>query len=188
MACQSTSGLDKKINSGLWCRGSTSRWGRFSPGSIPGSPKKSMKKLLIVIMATAAVVMAYWLTSPLFITKRVDEKLESVARTSEVQVIAQGIFAGLAGHNGEGTAKLLKIGEKYYIRLEDDFRVTNGPDLFVYFGKDGQYAASARLGALKGNEGGQNYEVPAEIDPSQYNEVWVWCRAFSVPFAKAILK
>ena len=40
---------------------------------------------------------------------------------------------------------------------------------------------------LKGNIGGQNYEVPAGIDPLLYNEIWVWCRAFSVPFAKAVL-
>ncbi len=138
-------------------------------------------------MVIAAGVV-YWLISPFFITKRVDEKLESVAKTLAVQVIAQGTFSGLAGHSGQGTAKLLKIGEKYYIRLEDDFRVTNGPDLFVYFGKDNQYVASTKLGALKGNEGGQNYEVPQGVDPSQYSEVWVWCRAFSVPFAKAVLK
>ncbi|OGM98615.1 MAG: hypothetical protein A2915_02160 [Candidatus Yanofskybacteria bacterium RIFCSPLOWO2_01_FULL_41_34] len=72
--------------------------------------------------------------------------------------------------------------------FEDNFKVTNGPDLFVYFGKDGKYSSEARIGALKGNIGGQNYEVSESINPEEYNEVWVWCRAFSVPFSSAVLK
>lgn len=102
-------------------------------------------------------------------------------------ITGQGGFEGLAGHNASGKASLIKVGDKYYIRFEDDFRVTNGPDLFVDLGRDGVPDSAARLGRLKGNVGGQNYEVPAGIDVSAYNEVWVWCRAFSVPFAKATL-
>jgi len=147
------------------------------------------KKLLIVGVVIVGIGVGYWLISPLFITKRVDESMNDIPQPSAqtVQTVRQGTFTGLAGHNGQGTAKLLKTGSQYYVRLEDDFKVTNGPDLFVYFGKDGQYVAQARLGSLKGNEGGQNYEVPAGIDPGDYNEVWIWCRAFSVGFAKAVL-
>ena len=100
-------------------------------------------------------------------------------------IAGQGTFSGLAGHNGSGKATLIKVGDKYYVRFEDDFRVTNGPDLYVDLGRSGEHDGAARLGRLKGSVGGQNYEVPAGIDVSAYNEVWVWCRAFSVPFAKA---
>jgi hypothetical protein len=171
-----------------------------------------MKRFLIVIGGVAVLGIGYWLVSPLFITRRVNEKLEDImaaqpapsapaampsAAPSEkpasesapaIGTISQGAFAGLAGHSGQGTAKLLNVKGKYFVRFEDDFRVTNGPDLFVYFGRNGEYVVSARLGALKGNEGGQNYEVPAGISPLDYSEVWVWCRAFSIPFAKAELR
>ena len=164
-----------------------------------------MKKLLLAIGGLVLFGVAYWLISPFFITKRVDEKLDDIravmqpppttadsgepsSPASVLEAILQGAFTGLAGHSGQGTAKLIKAGEKYFVRFEDDFRVTNGPDLFVYFGKDGAYDAEARVAALKGNEGGQNYEVPSSIDPAGYNEVWVWCRAFFVPFAKAELR
>lgn len=155
-----------------------------------------MKKLLITIGSIVVLGAAYWLISPLFITERVDEKIDDImavpsgspAPTASPEVISQGAFTGLAGHSGRGTAKLLSANGKQYLRLEDDFRVTNGPDLFVYFGKDGSYVSEARIAALKGNEGGQNYEVPPEINPSQFNEVWIWCRAFSIPFAKAELR
>lgn len=150
-----------------------------------------MKKIFIAIGGLTALAVGYWLISPLFITRRVNERIEDIAPSQSPAApatVAQGTFAGLAGHSGRGTAKLLQANGKYYVRFEDDFRVTNGPNLFVYFGQDGAYAAEARIAALKGNEGSQNYEVPSDIDPTGYNEVWVWCRAFSVPFAKAALR
>lgn len=148
-----------------------------------------MKKIFIIIAAVVAVGVGYWLISPLFREEVVNERLEDIMPTAQLpQTISSGNFTGLAGHNAEGTAKLLKIGEEFYIRFEDDFKVTNGPDLFVHFGKDGQYSATARLDSLKGNIGGQNYKVPAELNPADFNEVWIWCRSFSVPFGKAQLK
>lgn len=148
-----------------------------------------IKKIFFAIIIACGLVLTYWLLSPLFINKKINERMEDIVPPSALfTVLSQGAFSGLLGHNAEGTAQLIETNGKQYVRFEDDFRVTNGPDLFVYFGKDGHYVAEANLGALKGNVGGQNYEVPTNIDPKNYNEVWVWCRAFSVPFGKVILK
>ncbi len=105
-----------------------------------------------------------------------------------MQTIGAGTFDGLAGHSGEGRAELLLVNGKYFLRFEDDFQVTNGPDLYVGLGRSGEYAKEAEIARLKGNVGSQNYEIPSSIDINKYNEVWVWCRTFSVPFAKAELR
>src|SRR3989344_6861019 len=111
-----------------------------------------MKRALLIVGSIIILAVVYWLAAPLFIEKRVDEKLADIMpQEAEPRIITQGNFVGLAGHNAEGAAKLLKIGEKYYVRFEDDFRVTNGPDLFVYFGKDDQCVAEAQIDSLKGN-------------------------------------
>lgn len=167
--------------------------------------------LFIAVGIVVAAGAGYWLLSPLWIDRQVSESLADIeadqrglsadergtdivpagpdgSAYSPPSVLKQGTFVSLAGHSAEGTATLVKVGEKYYVRFEDDFKMTNGPDLFVHFGKRGEYAAEARLGALKGNVGGQNYEVPEGIDPLLYDEVWVWCRAFAVPFGKAVLE
>ncbi|MBI2278689.1 MAG: DM13 domain-containing protein [Candidatus Brennerbacteria bacterium] len=165
-----------------------------------------LKKALISLGIAVAIGTAYWLIAPLFIDVQVSESLGDIYREMDgrglegadqrgseqaqapaLEVIRRGTFVSLAGHSAEGTATLVKIGEKHYVRFENDFRMTNGPDLFVHFGKNDAYAVEARLGALKGNVGGQNYEVPEGIDPTQYDEVWVWCRAFAVPFGMATL-
>jgi len=43
------------------------------------------------------------------------------------------------------------------------------------------------LGALKGNIGDQNYDVPADVDLSTHRAVTVWCRRFGVNFGTAPL-
>lgn len=151
-----------------------------------------MKKILIVFVIVIALPIAYWLISPLFTEKKVSESLGNIMPNSSLeekpQVISSGNFSGLDGHQAEGKASLLKIGNSYYVRFENDFKITNGPDLFIHLGKDGEYSKEARLGSLKGNIGSQNYEIPKSIDVNNYDEVWVWCRAFAVPFGKAVLR
>ena len=154
-----------------------------------------MKKLFIIIGVIVGIGIAYWLISPLFIDRKVNEKLEDIVPSSdagmpqvmETLTIGQGSFTGLLGHHAEGTAKLIQLGERRFVRFEDDFKVTNGPDLFVYLGKNGAYDPNARLAPLKGNIGSQQYEIPPTMQIQNYTEVWVWCRSFSVPFGKAVL-
>lgn len=165
----------------------------------------TISKVLLVIGVVVVIGIAWWLASPLFLTNRVHEELPLVVTPSPVsadsiptiipptsvavETLSEGTFTGFDKiHQASGTARLIRTNGKTYVRFEDDFTVTNGPDLFVYLGKDNKYDPNANLGALKGNEGSQNYEIPSDINIDSYSEVWVWCRAFSVPFGKAVLK
>lgn len=49
---------------------------------------------------------------------------------------------------------------------------------------DGAYVD---LGALKGNEGNQNYAVPPGTDLDALRTVTIWCERFSVSFGAAAL-
>ena len=148
-----------------------------------------MKRFVIAVIIVILAGVGYYLLSPLFIERPVNERIEDLMKGKETATtLATGQFVGLKGHSATGTARLIEINGMTYLRFDDDFRVTNGPDVYVYFGKDGAYRKDAQIAALKGNSGGQNYEIPADITPGDYNEVWVWCRAFSVPFGMAVLK
>lgn len=163
-----------------------------------------MKKILIIIIGALAIFAGYWFISPLFTEKVVDEAIPfsnpapvaqmkkdstSTPVVPDVQTVASGSFTGFDRlHNGSGTAKIITVGGKHFIRFEDDFSVTNGPDLYVGLGANGEYMKGSELGVLKGNKGSQNYELPAGVNPEDIKEVWVWCKAFSVPFARAVLQ
>jgi len=61
-----------------------------------------------------------------------------------------------------------------------DFRIDNGPDLFVYLVPETAASDSvdgfADVGTLKGNVGDQQYDRPDDVEVSEGWRVVVWCR------------
>ena len=96
-----------------------------------------------------------------------------------------GTFQGLKGHEAEGKAEVISVGDISFLRFED-FEVTNGPDLHVYMTKNGDVDSGIDLGKLKGSIGNQNY-VLNEINTDVYNTVVIYCQPFHVYFASAKL-
>jgi len=93
-----------------------------------------------------------------------------------------------SSHQGSGTATLYELEDGSQLLRLEDFEVTNGPDLHVVLvPHDGSMDGSLNLGSLKGNIGDQNYEIPADVDISDFGSVWIYCVAFSVNFATASL-
>jgi len=119
--------------------------------------------------------------------------VETSASTTE-QILAQGSFYNLA-HLSSGEALVYQLADASRILRLQNFSVDNGPDLFVYLvpvdpvpnASGTEIAGYYNLGRLKGNIGDQNYELPADLDLSQYKSVVIWCQAFAVPFAAAPL-
>lgn len=111
-------------------------------------------------------------------------------------VLATGTFQGIdAGHRGEGKALLVRLPDgQRFLRFEQ-FRVTNGPDLYVYMSGHPAPRNSAQMhegaahevAVLKGNVGSQNYALPADLDLSKFKSAVIYCKRFSVIFATAEL-
>jgi hypothetical protein len=98
-----------------------------------------------------------------------------------------GTFIGIGDgfHNVEGAAKVIPVESGAQILRLENFKATNGPDLYVYLSKDKSASDFINVGRLKGNVGNQNYEIPIGSDLSKYNTVLIWCRAFSFLFGSA---
>lgn len=154
-----------------------------------------------LVFRSLLVIFLLWaLVLPFAFQKKANEKIsdipppksasngtvqKTVKAESEPAVISRGMFKSINGQSGSGEVLLLKQGDKYYIRLEDNFTVSSGPDLFVALGRDGKVVHLVEK--LKGNSGGQNFEVPADIDPLQHDQILIHCRAFQYSFAVADL-
>jgi hypothetical protein len=105
--------------------------------------------------------------------------------------LASGSFEPIA-HPGSGTATVIELPNGQRKLTFTDFETDNGPDLRVYVTKGdpsegGDIGEFIDLGALKGNVGNQQYDVPNDLDLADYKAVVVWCRAFSVGFTSAPL-
>jgi Trp operon repressor len=109
--------------------------------------------------------------------------------TTAKNSLRSGSFVGVNDgiHNAEGIAKVIPLQQGSNILRLENFKATNGPDLYVYLGTDKSASDFVSLGRLKGNIGNQNYDIPGGTDLSKYNTVLIWCKAFSVLFGSAQL-
>ena len=159
-------------------------------------------KVIIGSIMVVVVAIAWYLFRPelLFVSKTVNEALPisaTVARTpKDVQatVLATGRFHSVS-HDTSGVATIHQLSDgKRLVRLTA-FETSNGPDVRIYLvaandATDNETVTRAGfvdLGAMKGNKGDQNYDLPTSIDLSQYQSVTIWCRRFGVNFATAPL-
>lgn len=121
----------------------------------------------------------------------VNEEMTQDINSNQALIGFSGVFIGVNDgiHNAEGNVKVINLanGTSSVLRLED-FKSTNGPDLYVYLSTSKSNTDFVNLGRLKGNIGNQNYEIPIGTDLSKYDTVLIWCRAFSVLFGSAELK
>lgn len=165
------------------------------------------KKISIVVVSVIVIGVGYYAISPLFRHTRIDEAAPQVKETvsmhgtttavrnvstSSIQktdVIGKEVVApviGTRGHPGSGTARIIKTESGVVLRYEN-FKTLNGPDLYVYLAKDLDAKEYVSLGKLQATEGNVNYEVPVNINVSEYKYVMVWCKQFGVLFNYADL-
>jgi len=111
----------------------------------------------------------------------------TMSASSNETLIGNFLGAGDGFHNAEGVAKIIQLADGTDILRLENFKATNGPDLYVYLSTDKTNADIVNLGRLKGNIGNQNYLIPAGTDITKYNIALIWCRAFSVIFGSAQL-
>jgi len=107
--------------------------------------------------------------------------------TSETLTIAKGEFSGRSDHITSGTVKIVKSSSGFKLVLSDDFSLDGAPDPTLAFG-NGNYVETSNFSALKQIKGEQTYDLPAELDPTIYSQVYVWCKKFSVPLGVAELE
>ncbi|WP_299293315.1 DM13 domain-containing protein [Nitrosopumilus sp.] len=98
-----------------------------------------------------------------------------------------GTFIGVGDgiHDAQGDAYTIPLEDGSNVLRLENFKSTNGPDLFVYLATDDNASDFVNLGELKANNGNQNYDIPEGTDLTKYNKVLIWCKAFSVLFGSA---
>jgi hypothetical protein len=121
-----------------------------------------------------------------------DEKAEEAMPGTDPVKLVGGLFVGADSfHEGSGRATIYDLGDGERVLRLEAFTVTNGPALHVLLvpdprpeGRD-DVTGYLDLGELKGNVGNQNYEIPADVDVSEFGSVVIYCEPFHVIFATA---
>ena len=118
-----------------------------------------------------------------------DTMMEDTMMEDTIPISFVGTFVGVGDgiHDAQGDAYTIPLEDGSNVLRLDNFKSTNGPDLYVYLSTDDIASEFISLGELKANKGNQNYEIPDDTDFSKYNKVLIWCKAFGVLFGSAEL-
>lgn len=111
--------------------------------------------------------------------------LALVATVSWAGGAGGGTFKGLSNHETRGAVEVVQTSDGWEIHLKDSFWFDGAPDPRVGFGKNGKFVDPTDFEPLRQNAGAQVYKVPAGINPEEFDEVYIWCRKFSVPLGVA---
>lgn len=167
--------------------------------------------IAVCALVTGLVLFQPWL---LFIDVRVNEQLPSVnpsesPSTQETEpdstptsdpvpaVLSSGTFVSQE-HTTSGTATIVENPDGSRVLAIENLDTSNGPDVHVWLsaadaveGVDGWFLAGGapyyELGPIKGNQGNQVYDIPAEVDLGLYRSISLWCVQFNVGFGAAQL-
>ncbi len=153
---------------------------------------------VVAVVVLAAVGLYLFQPWRLFTSNRVDEAAPVATDQRQVttEPLATGSFVSHE-HETSGSVEVQPLTDgKANLRLTD-LRTSDGPALHVWLSDqpveqdgggnldDGDHLD---LGDLKGNEGNQNYAIPAGTDLDRFSTVTIWCERFSVSFGAAELR
>ncbi len=153
---------------------------------------------MLVVIGLPVFIAAWWAFRPekLWINEKVNEPAP-FASTRDPQPLYTGRLQGKA-HQTSGRATIYKSSDgKQYLRLTD-FTTSNGPDVHVLLAQSDDQGLqqeivkgnldSVELGSLKGNQGDQNYDLPATTDLTKYRAAVIYCERFHAIFGLARLE
>jgi Electron transfer DM13 len=112
------------------------------------------------------------------------------------KTVATGTFHGKV-HQTSGRATVYQDSDGKLVLRLTSFKTSNGPDVHVILvavkdaDDDANFLKSetprVELGKLKGNEGDQNYDIPAGTDLTRFQTVSIYCERFNANFGAAPL-
>jgi hypothetical protein len=144
------------------------------------------------------LVSAWWAFRPekLWINQKVNDPAP-FASSTDPQPLYTGRLEGKA-HQTSGRATIYRTSDGGQTLRLTDFTTSNGPDLHVVLmqADDANLTKEivtdqldrVELGQLKGNQGDQNYDLPASIDLQKYNAAVIYCERFHAIFGVARLE
>ena len=123
-------------------------------------------------------------------TQEVNETIAAMSpaelEKATILLLRSGNFSSSQnGTQAQGLAKILSVNDNQFLRFEN-FKITNGPDLHVYFTNGMDIKSGMDLGSLKGNIGAQNYFLGDVAN--KYDSVVIASKPFGIVFASSFLK
>jgi len=118
--------------------------------------------------------------------KKMDDKMDSGMK-GQMDSPTDAMLMGSGGHHAAGKVSFgMGMKSKNALTLSD-IKVDKVPDGYVYLTKDGDHMHGVELGMLKQFSGTVSFDLPADVNPDDYDSVVIWCKKFNVEIGRADL-
>jgi hypothetical protein len=149
-----------------------------------------MIRYMKIALTLAALALAFGLQSPA-------HAQDNMKHENTAKAIETGTFHGKV-HQTSGRVTIYQEKDGQLVLRLTHFKTSNGPDVHVILiaapdaDDDANFLKSStdrvELGKLKGNEGDQNYVIPAGTDLAKFQTVSIYCERFNANFGAAPLQ
>lgn len=130
-----------------------------------------------------AIIMSLLLVSG-SIAPAMAQEFETIQPLKEV--LSEGTFVSANGEHTEGSARIEKRADGYYVVLGADFLTQKGPDLHVVLRSSQNVAPMEIIAPLSAFSGYQEYKLSLSLDQlQQLDQVVIYCYKFHVDFGIA---
>jgi hypothetical protein len=116
--------------------------------------------------------------------RMMDKKMDS-AMGGQMDSKMDSMLYGSDGHHASGRVSFsMGMNNKQVLTLSD-IKVDKVPDGYVYLTKKADRMHGVELGMLKQFSGTVSFDLPAGVNPDDYDGVVIWCKKFKVEIGRA---
>lgn len=104
---------------------------------------------------------------------------------SKMESKMDSMLSGSDGHHASGRVSFgMGMNNKHVLTLSD-IKVDKVPDGYVYLTKNADRMHGVELGMLKQFSGTVSFDLPASVNPDDYDSVVIWCKKYNVEIGRA---
>ena len=145
-----------------------------------------MKIMRYLGIAMLSLAMLGWVAACAGTNGMMDKEMDSDMH-GQMAPKADGMLAGSDGHHAAGKVAFgMGMNNKHILTLSN-IKVDKVPDGYVYLTKNGDRMHGVELGMLKQFTGTVSFDLPAGVNPDDYDSVVIWCKKFNVEIGRAYL-
>jgi hypothetical protein len=106
-------------------------------------------------------------------------------KKKEMEKKRHAMLKGSDGHHASGKVSFGMGMNNAQVLILSDIKVDRVPDGYVYLAKDGDWMHGVEVGMLKQFSGTVSFDLPADVNPDDYDTVVIWCKKFDVEIGRA---
>jgi hypothetical protein len=160
--------------------------------ALPTEQQGAFYDLMATADATMVVALVQAAIQPATIIPTANQGMPAMTNPT---IVAVGSFKEIDPiHKASGKVTIFQLPDNSKVLRIEDFQVTNGPELHIILTRNANPVTAADvgtdyydLGNLQGNVGNQNYNVPSEVDLSQYLGVVIYSEPYDVVYSSAAI-